>query len=253
VTVICELLGVPAGDGRLLRAWADATLSTATTSADERATATREFLSYVREFVATRQREPGDALIDLLIQARDDDGSLTEGELVSLMKNMITAGHETTAKTLASGIFTMLAQPGLYLAVARDARLVPAAVEEMLRHCMPAEMAMPRLATCPIELHSGQIGQGETVMPALAAANRDPQTFPDADTFDLNRADNAHLSFGYGPHYCLGANLARMEMQVALTTLTRRLPDLTLAHPAREITWTSKGLVRGPEQLSVTW
>jgi cytochrome P450 len=253
VTVICELLGVPSGDGQLLRAWADAKLSTATGSADERATATREFTSYVRDFVATRQSEPGDALIDLLIQARDDDGSLTDGELVSLMLNMITAGHETTAKTFASGVFTMLAQPGLYLAVTRDATLVPAAVEEMLRHCMPAEMAMPRLATCPIDLHSGPIEHGETVVPALAAANRDPQIFSDPNSFDLDRADNAHLSFGYGPHYCLGASLARMEMQAALTTLTRQLPNLALAHPAKQITWTSKGLVRGPEQLLVTW
>ncbi|MEO5877823.1 MAG: cytochrome P450 [Streptosporangiaceae bacterium] len=253
VTVISELLGVPAEDAPRFRAWADSSLSTATGSADERATATREFLAYIRDFVVARQREPGEALIDLLIQARDDDGALTEGELVSLVKNMVTAGHETTAKTLAAGVFTMLAQPGLYASLVRDATLIPAAVEEMLRHCMPAEMAMPRLATCPIDLHSGPIESGHAVVPALAAANRDPETFPDPDCFVLDRPDNPHVAFGYGPHYCLGASLARLEMQTALTVLTQRLPTLALTHPSKHIAWTSKGLVRGPEHLSVTW
>ncbi|GAA3236355.1 cytochrome P450 [Actinocorallia longicatena] len=253
VTVISELLGVPAKDAPRFRAWADSSLSTATSSAGERATAVREFLDYIAGFVAIRTEEPGDALIDLLIQARDEDGSLTEGELVSLVKNMVTAGHETTAKTLAAGVFTMLAQPGLYAALVRDPSRIPAAVEEMLRYCMPAEMAMPRLATCPVALHSGPIEQGHAVVPALAAANRDPRTFPDPDSFVIDRPENPHVSFGHGPHFCLGAGLARMEMQAALAELVRRLPGLSLTHPSRDVTWTSKGLVRGPEELSVTW
>jgi cytochrome P450 len=254
IQVICELLGVPAEDHDLFRGWAGLALTASPESGERRAKARVEFTTYVLDLLAARRRDPGDALIDLMISAHDGADVLTERELISLIKNLITAGHETTTNVLSSGMFTLLSLPGAYAAVVGDPALVPPTVEEVLRHDMPGEIALPRLATRDLELPGGPVREGESVLPALAAANRDSDVFPDPDRFDITRTENRHhVSFGHGPHYCIGANLARMELQVALEVLTERLPRLSLACAPEEIIWTSGGMVRGPRRLPVRW
>ena len=252
ILVICELLGVPGQDRERFRDWAASALTTATEAAEERARARREFYTYISELLAARRATPGDALIDALLTARDGDDMLTERELVSLIENLITAGHETTTNLIGGGIFTLLSE-GHYEALAQDPALLPGFAEELLRHDSPAPYAMPRLATEDVELPSGLIRRGQTVLPLVTAANRDPSVYPDPETFDPDRAGQPHLTFGHGPHFCLGANLAKLELERALTALTKRLPGLALAVPAADVSWRTGGLVNGPERLPVTW
>lgn len=201
--VICELLGVPQQDHEQFRHWSQAALTTSTADADRRAIASREFRGYVTRHLADRQTKSGDALIDKLLIAR-----LTERELVSLTINLITAGHETTANLIGSGVYTLLAED-YYLPLAETSPL-PAdrmenLIEEILRHDTPASYGLPRLATEEVELPSGTIRKGETVLPMQAAANRDPEIFTNPDQFNTDRDHIPHLTFGHGPHFCLGA------------------------------------------------
>ncbi|MFC5186404.1 cytochrome P450 [Actinomadura harenae] len=252
--VICELLGVPHGDRERFRRWADVSLSTGTENAERRPENGREFRGYVEAFVEARREDPGDALVDALIAARDEgeDGDgrgLSGPELVSLVINIITAGHETTAHLVASGVFTLVTE-GRWPAAAG-----PGLLEEVLRHDTPATVAMPRLATADVELAAGTVRAGETVLPMLAEANRDASVYPDPDAFAPDRrTDGVPLvTFGHGPHFCLGANLARQEVEVALGTLAARFPKLELAVPADEVPWRTGGIVSGPARLPVRW
>jgi len=256
IQVICELLGVPGQDRDRFRHWAAGALTTASEAAAERARARSEFYAYIGALLTARRAAlasaPGDALIDALLTARDGDDVLTERELVSLIENLITAGHETTSNLIGGGMFTLLGQ-GHYESLVRDPALLPGFVEELLRHDSPAPYAMPRLATEDVELPSGLVRRGQTVLPLTTAANHDPAVYPDPDLFDPHRTGPPHLAFGHGPHFCLGANLARLELERALTALTERLPGLALAVPAADVPWRTGGLVNGPERLPVTW
>ncbi|MFC4913774.1 cytochrome P450 [Actinomadura gamaensis] len=250
VRVICELLGVPDGDRERFRRWADAALSTGTEGAARRSATGKQFRGYVEALIAARKAAPGDALIDVLIAASDEDGDRLSGpELVSLVINIISAGHETTAHLLATAVFT-LTTGGRW-----PVRVTPGLVEEVLRHDTPTAVALPRLALEDVELASGSVRAGDTVLPMLAAANRDATVFADPDEFAPDRPTDgaSHVTFGHGPHFCLGANLARQEVEVALETLAERFPKLETAVPADEVPWRSGGLVTGPERLPVRW
>jgi cytochrome P450 len=252
IRIICELLGVPHEDRDRFRSWSDAALTMSTADAGQRAIAAHEFRAYVEGLLADRRRAPGDALIDALLESRDGSDVLTEQELVSLTVNLITAGHETTANLIGCGVFTLLAEDH-YRALAQDASLLAAAIEEILRHDTPAGYGLPRLATEDVELPSGMIRRGETVLPLLAAANRDGEAFPDPDHFDPHRAGGPHLTFGHGSHFCVGAGLARLEVEVAFGVLIRRLPDLVLAVAPTDVPWSKGSMIRGPRRLPVTW
>ncbi|XVQ06335.1 cytochrome P450 [Spirillospora sp. CA-255316] len=258
VRVICELLGVPEADRELFKKWSEAALTMSNMDAEQRATAGREFRDYVRALLAERRRSPGEALIDELLAARDGSDALTEPELVSLTINLITAGHETTANLIATGIFTLLTE-GLYGTLAATAAASGGftapepLVEEVLRHATPAQYGMPRVALEDIDLPSGRVGRGETVLPLLAQANRDADIFPAPAEFDPGRAGAAHLTFGHGAHFCLGANLARLEVETALTVLLTEFPRLELAVPPQDVSWREATLVTGPKGLPVRW
>ncbi|MFD0690013.1 cytochrome P450 [Actinomadura fibrosa] len=258
VRVICELLGVPEADRDRFRDWAEATLSMSNAVADERARASREFRDYVRALIAERRRTPGEALLDELIAAHDGDDVLTEAELVSLVINLITAGHETTANLIATAVHTLVTG-GLYGRLAADAAASgdytapDPLVEETLRHATPAQYGMPRVALEDVDLPSGRVERGETVLPLLAQANRDPEAFPAPAEFDPARDGAAHLTFGHGAHFCLGAGLARLEVQTALTVLLTEFPRLELAVPPEEIPWREATFVTGPRRLPVRW
>jgi cytochrome P450 len=253
VRVICEVLGVPHEDWERFRAWTAAFLSMSERTAKQRETAARAISRYVWELIAARRRDPGDALLDALIRAGDESGALTDKELVRHTVGLIIAGHETTATVFARGVFALLNQPGQYAGLAADPARVPAAVEEILRYNVPGDGGMLRVAKQDVELPSGVIGQGQAVMPCTAAANRDPSVFSDPGRFDITRQEDAHITFGYGPHYCLGANLARLELQIALDALIRRLPHLELVTAADEVPWRSGLIIRGLERLPVSW
>lgn len=227
ITVLCELLGLPVEHRDYFRQWT----SNAVSPGPEHVPAARD---YLREVVAAKRRTPGDDLISTLVAAADEE-RLSETELLSMVFLLILAGHEGSVGFIGNAIVGLLENPD-QLALFRDKPdLLEPAVDELLRYAGPMELAAWRFATEPVALGGTVIPGGAPVVISLAGAHRDPARFPDPDRLDISRTDNAHLAFGYGAHYCLGAQLGRLEGAVALATIFRRLPDLRLARPAGEI------------------
>jgi cytochrome P450 len=263
--IICELMGVPAQDQARFRHWTSVFLSTADASAEDRMTAAMEFAGYAADLVAAhRDQADGEDLIDVLVRARDQDDRLSEDELVALVFGLILAGHETTASQISRGALRLLSHPERWAALADDPELVPAAVEEILRYDGPGGYGVLRRMTERVELSGGAVEAGEAVFLLLPAGNLDPDVFPDPERFDPHRfagerapdgslpgARRHHLSFGHGPHYCLGANLARMELQEAFGALATRLPGLRLAGPATAVPWIGEAIIHRPVEVPV--
>ncbi|WP_163508326.1 cytochrome P450 [Fodinicola acaciae] len=234
VRVIAELLGIPLADRALLRPWSNAIVKMYEPAASieqqqgaERAAA--EFVSYLREIVAHRRTSPGDDLVSALVRVRDSDGDrLTEDELVTTCILLLNAGHEASVNVIGNGTLALLRHPEQWKALAADPALVPVAVEELIRYDSPLQL-FERTATDRVRLPTGVVEKGQKVAALLGSANRDPSVFDAADTLDVRRADNPHLGFGAGTHFCLGAPLARVELQEAFAALLT-LP-LTLAAP----------------------
>ncbi|MFF4623837.1 cytochrome P450 family protein [Nonomuraea jabiensis] len=241
IAVICELLGVPVEDRDTWRVWA----GDLTAPEPARiAAGARGLVAYMARLIARKTGQGGDDLLSALITVRDDDGDrLSEHELIALSVSILIAGHETTVGLISQSV---------HLILTRSLKLddVEAAVEEFLRYSGPAEIAVLRYALEPVELGGVLIGAGEAVQVVYAAANRDPRRFDQPQVLDPHRADNPHLGFGHGIHYCLGAALARAETQIALTTLLRRFPGLEPAVPADRIGW-QPGLRRALTALPV--
>jgi cytochrome P450 len=254
VRIICDLLGVPHEDRQRFQAWSNAFLSTTAVTAEARRASNAEFDAYVARLVDDRRRNPGTALIDELISARDEGEALSEDELVRMVLGLIVGGHETTVSFLTKGLLLLLTHPRQFALLASDPpRYAPGAAEEILRFDVPSKGGLLRLAMEDVPLPSGVVRKGEAVMPVLSAGNRDDAAFADPHRFDIARTDNPHLSFGHGPHFCLGAHLARLELEVAIGAVARRLPGLRLAVPAEEITWKVGVFLPAPEQLPVAW
>ncbi|OXM72682.1 MULTISPECIES: cytochrome P450 [Amycolatopsis] len=254
VTVICELLGVPYADRGDFRYWSDAFLSTTRFPPEEVADCAGKMHAYLEGLIAQRRAEPRDDLLSGLVAARDNEDRLSEEELVRLAMALLIAGHETTASQIPNFVYTLLTHPDQLAMLRADLSLVPKAVEELMRFVpLGIGAGIARYATEDIELGGVLVRAGEAVLPALASANRDESVFPDADVLDLRREDTSHIGFGHGVHHCLGAPLARMELQVALDTLLRRLPDLRLADGESGVDWKEGLSTRGPERLLVTW
>ncbi|MGW5687205.1 cytochrome P450, partial [Nonomuraea sp. NPDC003754] len=252
--VICALLGVPNTDWPLFHHWTQLFLSTSDASAEARADAVANLVDYTTHLIADHRANPGNDLVDLLIQARDEGDRLTETQLNSMIYLLIMAGHESTALMIARGVYRLL-WARQYDELVADPNLIESAVEEILRYDGPGSNGLLRLATCDIELPSGTIPAGSVVLPNVSAANHDPQTFPDPRRFDirryLDRAARPHFSFGHGPHHCLGVNLARVELQEALRALVTRLPSLQLAVAPAEVQWAVEGMGHRPLSLPV--
>jgi cytochrome P450 len=254
VTVICELLGVPdevIGDFRL---WSDAFLSTTRFPLEQVTEYAGKMRDYIIDLIRQRRREPKDDLVSALVAARDNDDKLTEDELLSLVQAILIAGHETTASEIPNFVYTLLTHPEQLAAIKADPGLIPQAVEELLRFVpLGAGADLPRYALEDVELGGVTVRAGEPVVPAVAAANHDSTVYADPLRFDLNRKEATHVGFGYGAHYCLGAPLARMELQVTVSTLLSRLPNLRLDDEANGIDWKSGLSTRGPERLMLAW
>ena len=254
-TVICELLGVPEPDRESLGRGLTAMLVPTPTPADfaRAKEASDGVVGMLEALVQAKQRNPGDDLVSGLITARDGDERLSTQELLSTIFQLIVAGHDTTASLIGNAVVALFRHPDVLRGLRADpVRIVPA-VEELLRYDAPVPHSTFRYAAEPLDIGGATIPAGAQVIICLAAANRDAGTYGAPDDLDVDRAESRHLAFGHGIHHCLGAPLARIEGQLALSSLVRRFPDLRLAVPIDELHWGhGDGLVlRGLSELPV--
>jgi cytochrome P450 len=253
VTVICELLGVPFEDRGDFRGWSDAFLSTTKFTPDEVRAAHTSMREYMAGLIAQRRETPHEDLLGALVAARDEDDRLSEEELLSLAETLLVAGHETTASQIPNFVYVLLTHPEQLALLRAEPGLIPKAVEELMRYVpLGIGAGIARYALEDVELGGVTVKAGEPVLPALASANRDDSVYTDPGELDLLRAEATHIGFGHGAHHCLGAPLARMELQVALETVLRRLPGLRLADEDG-IGWKAGLSTRGPLRLPVLW
>jgi cytochrome P450 len=254
VRLVSELRGIPPSDQDKLQAWSDATSANTTVPPEQRQQLEAELTDYVRELIAARRAQPGNDLISALITARDGGNQLTEPELVELTTIVLVGGNDTTSNQLGNFAFVLLTHPRAMAALREDPGLIPAAVEELVRFIpFGAGTMLPRVATQPAVLGGQQISPGDVLLIANESANRDERVFGDGEQIDFGRATNPHLGFGHGPHYCLGAHQARLQLQVAVQHWLELLPGLRLAVPPGQVEWRQDQIVRGPATLPVSW
>jgi cytochrome P450 PksS len=252
-TIIAELLGVPPGDQHRFHRWS----STIVTTVPSRWGLLRAipslvaFLRYIRKLVKIRRANAGHDLLSALLQAREEGDQLSEDELLAMISLLLIAGHETTVNLIGNGVLALLQHPDQMERLRSDPALIKTAVEELLRYDGPLETATERYAREDVTISGTTIPRGERVLAVVASANRDETQFANPDELDLARDPNRHLAFGLGYHYCLGAPLARLEGQIAINTLLRRLPDLRLAVPAALLRSRPGLVLHGLESLPV--
>jgi hypothetical protein len=251
--VICELLGVPASDREKFKAWSadasrmlDGYLDQA--AMDRGLVAGMYLFQYFTDLVEERRRQPRDDLLSALLGAESAGDKLTHPELLSTATLLFVAGFETTMNLVGNGMLALLRHPDELARLRDDPALIRTGVEELLRFDGPVHVTA-RIATEDVVIGGETIRAGEQAVAILGAANRDPAQFPDPDRLDVARTPNRHLGFGGGPHFCLGAALARMEGQIAFETLLRRLPDLELA--TSEPAYRDHYVIRGVTELQV--
>ncbi|MFD8549917.1 cytochrome P450 [Streptomyces sp. NPDC059649] len=251
IAVISELLGVPEPDRAAVRRWSNELFAAADPDTVDRAS--HALSGCLTRLIADRRAALGDDVLSGLIAARDDGDRLSEPELVSLAVLLVVAGHETTANLIGNGMVTLLQDDALRARLRADPGLLPAAVEEFLRHDGPLTVATFRYATEPLVLGGATIAAGDVVQVAPGAANRDPARFDAPDAVRLGRA-GGHLAFGHGPHHCLGAALARVEARIAFEVLLTRWTDIRPAADGPDaVEWRRTRLMRGPAHLPVTF
>ncbi len=251
VTVIAELLGVPAEERERFKSWSvglrvlvDPVASIQ--GMDGAVRAYEEMSEYFSDVFAARRAEPRDDLVSGLVAAEVDGDRLDETELLALCALILGAGHETTTNLISNGVLALLRNPGERKRLADDPSIIESAVEEILRFDSPVQ-ATDRVASEDCEIHGERVEKGSFVVTLLGAANRDPARFPEPDRLDLTRDDGRHVSFGQGAHFCLGAHLARVEAQIALTSLLARFPEFT--GPTEAKAWVGSTVLRGPTEL----
>ncbi|HKE11044.1 MAG TPA: cytochrome P450 [Myxococcota bacterium] len=254
ILVIAELLGIPVEDYKELKRWSDDLAlmldgSIAAQVAPRAVTSACEFVDYLRGVMAQRRARPRDDLLSELLAVQEKDDALTEDEILGTSVLLLGAGHETTTNLIGNGILALLHHPNELARLRREPERLANTVEECLRFDSPVQ-ATSRVLPEDIEVGGRRIPRGEEIVLLLGAANRDPAVFPDPDRFDVGREEaRQHLSFGHGIHFCLGANLARAEAQLAMAGLLRRFPALGLAREALE--WRPGFLFRGVEHLAL--
>ncbi len=250
ITVICEMLGIPAEDREQTGIWSAHLLQPQTPEGmEELGRNLGEFIDYLRALFAAKREAPADDLISQLLFVEVDGDTLTEDEILAMVFILFVAGHITTVNLIANGVFVLLKNPDQMQALRENLDLVPNAVEEILRYYGPAETTTARIVAEDFELGGESLTKGEPLLVVLGAANHDPARFPNPEEFDITREEaNRHIAFGKGVHACLGAPLARLETQIALETLLRRYPELRLGVPESEISW-APSFLRGLKGL----
>jgi pimeloyl-[acyl-carrier protein] synthase len=253
VIAIADLLGVPAEDHPRFRDWAGRLVQLLDPfqgrgGAKPMIEATHEIFDYFRALLAEKRANPTDDLPSAMLAAEEGGERLAEIDLLALSSLLLVAGHETTSNLIASSVLLLLRFPDERKRLQDDLGLLPTAVDEFLRYEPPIQFT-DRAVVADCEIGGQEIRAGQMVVAGLAAANRDPARFPDPERLDLGRADNPHLAFGQGNHFCLGSQLARLETEVAIGALLRRFPDFS-GEPAPPA-WRRSMIVRGPESLPV--
>lgn len=249
VIVICELLGVPEGDRPDVQRWSEELFAAG--KSDVVDAASHSMADYMTSLIAAKRLDPGASLLDRLISARDGDDHLSEEELVSLTVLLLVAGHETTTNFLGNAALALLQHRAALDRLRKNPDDVPAVLDELLRFDSPVSTATFRFTTEAVTLGCTDIPAGVPVLVALGAANRDPERFPSPDMLDLDRDAAAHLSFGHGIHRCVGAPLAKAEVEIALRAVLTRFPGIRLAAPIDQLDWRRTRLVRGLAALPV--
>jgi pimeloyl-[acyl-carrier protein] synthase len=258
VRVICEMLGVPISDQEVFRQWSadiarslDAALFPADSGVGTRGQEASDALKeYFRSLIAVRRKHPQPDLLSGLIAAEEQGDKLTEAELLSTCVLILIAGHETTVNLIGNGLLALLGNPDQLRALANDPGLIQTGVEELLRYDGPVQRTS-RMTMADVEIGGKKIAKDSVVVAAIGAANRDPAVFADPERLDVARKDNRHIAFGFGIHFCLGASLARIEGQVAIGTLLRRMPALKLVSDIPE--WRESSVLRGLKTLPITF
>jgi len=255
ILVICELLGVPYADRDRFRAWSEDAGNTRDHARSERGLG--ELYAYGLRLVAAKRETPGDDVISRLCATDGLADPVTDEEAAELSMGVLFAGHETTVARIGLGAMALLGNRDQWQALVADPGLVPAAVEEILRAPGSGDGGMPRYARTDFDVGGVTIRAGDLVLLDISAANHDPAAFADPDLVDVTRSGSgsaaAHLTFGHGARYCLGAPLARIELDVVFTQLARRFPSLELATDVGEVPLRHDTLTGGPAELRVRW
>ncbi|WP_458461473.1 cytochrome P450 family protein [Paenibacillus sp.] len=250
IIVISEILGVPHEDRDKFRMWSNTVIDASTAeSAELFEQHAKEFTDYLTAWFEKVRKNPGTDLISQLVIAEESGQQLTEQELLGVVSLLIIAGHETTVNLIGNGILALLEHPEQRELLIKQPELIHNAIEEMLRYNGPVEFSTSRWALEDIEFRGQHIAQGELVIVALDSANRDEEQFKDADIFDITREKSSHLAFGKGIHLCLGAPLARLEGEIAVSTLLNRFPNMQLQTNVNELEWRPGMIVRGVKEI----
>jgi cytochrome P450 len=255
MTVITEMLGVPDTDRTRFRVWSNQVVEA---SGDFQAFANLresldEFQVYLSELIEQKREQNADDLLGKLIRTEAEGDKLTEDELISMVFLLLVAGHETTVNLIGNGVLALLQHPDQLEKLKQNPELIISAIEEFLRYRGPLLAATQRWVSEDIELGGQQIQRGDQVIALLSSANRDERAFEHADQLDITRKENHHLAFGKGIHYCLGAPLARLEGQIAINTLLKRMPNLRLAIDEQDLVWRPGLLLMGLSKLPVAF
>lgn len=254
ITVICELLGVPVEDREDFRVWSDAFLSTTRYTEAEAAEHVDRLRKYMAGLIAQRRTTPQDDLLGALVTARDEQDKLSEEEMLTMAEGLLVAGHETTATQIPNFAFVLLTHPKEMATLRAEPDLVPRAVEELMRFVPLGNGALfARYALEDVKVGGVTVRTGEPVVVHLPSANHDESVYTNPDDLDFRRQEATHVGFGHGAHHCLGAPLARMELQVALSTLLTRFPGLRLAGSEEDVVWKAGVITRGPVRMLVAW
>ena len=253
--VIAEILGVPTEDRAKFKDWTYAFVAPAMDPETQKkhGVLIMDFVEYLRKVFEQRRQQPREDLISALIQAEEDGDRLSEQELFSMVVLLIVAGHETTVNLLGNALLALFRTPELLEELRAHPEWMPDAVEEFLRYDGPVERALPRFVAEDTEFRGQSLKKGDIVIALLSSANRDAAHFESPDELDRTRAQQDHLAFGKGIHYCLGAPLARLEAEIGLNTLLQSLPGLRLDISFDEVPFRSLPMFRGLEALPVTW
>ena len=254
--VVVGILGVPTADVPMFRGWID-TMMAAGSTPEQRAENHAALLEYIRGLIAVRRTTHTDDVLSELVQARDDEDRLTEDELVMLSLSLFLGGFETTVAELGSMVFTLLSQRHLWEELVADRQLLPAAIDELFRWIPSFRYGFPnpRWALEDIEMSNGVvIREGDAIIGERSLSGRDESVYPHASVVDFHRENPApHLMLGWGPHHCVGAHLATLELHLSLARILERFPGLHLTVPADEVEWSTQTLLRSPVSLPVAW
>lgn len=254
LTTICEVLDIPEADRDRLRGHARTMMNTSLDNRDNAVRAKADMRAYFATLTAQRRQDPGDDLISALATARDGDEILNDRELAVMAMVLLITGQDTTTYEIGNLTYTLLTRPAVLDMVRSRPETLPQAMDEMLRFIpFRKGVGIPRVALEDVELSGVQIRAGDIVHVSYLTANRDPEKFERPDELDMERQGPSHMTFGWGGHHCLGAPLAVTELEVALSALLERFPDLRLAKPAEEVPWNKTAIWRYPVELPVTW